>query len=212
MGQSAAQRLTDEPSPRPALPQPAVLQGLLLSDANERLDSMNLLLYMAPVAVLALIPMTLVFESRALLAALQLGQSSPGAWAWWPGGGLLGQESKEALSLHSAWRARLRLWRTQRIPIPTALAPPRSLRLAAAHKQRGGLLHQPHQLPGHQAHLGTHAPGARALCMLCLAAGAAASKRRDPQGCLLARTCPAAGRSSHPLTAHWCVRARPPSK
>lgn len=66
--------MTQHLSPTPC----AVLQGLLLSDSNEKLDSMNLLLYMAPVSVLVLIPMTLIFESQALLAALQLGSTSSG--------------------------------------------------------------------------------------------------------------------------------------
>lgn len=64
----------------------AVLQGMMLSDPNEKLDSMNLLMYMAPVAVLALIPMTLLFEREALSAAIELGATSAGGPNWDRGG------------------------------------------------------------------------------------------------------------------------------
>ncbi|XP_071711368.1 probable sugar phosphate/phosphate translocator At5g05820 isoform X2 [Rutidosis leptorrhynchoides] len=39
-----------------------VLQGILLSSEEEKLNSMNLLLYMAPVAVVILLPATLLME------------------------------------------------------------------------------------------------------------------------------------------------------
>ncbi|XP_074290210.1 putative sugar phosphate/phosphate translocator At5g05820 [Silene latifolia] len=39
-----------------------VLQGILLSSEGEKLDSMNLLMYMAPVAVVCLIPAALIME------------------------------------------------------------------------------------------------------------------------------------------------------
>jgi hypothetical protein len=52
----------------------SVLQGLMLSDSNERMDSLSLLMYMAPVAVVALIPTTLIFEPDAASLAMKLGQ------------------------------------------------------------------------------------------------------------------------------------------
>lgn len=57
----------------------SVLQGVLLSDPGERMDSMSLLTYMAPVAVLALIPLTLFYEQGALDVAVELGRSR-GFW------------------------------------------------------------------------------------------------------------------------------------
>ncbi|KAL9235329.1 hypothetical protein vseg_010093 [Gypsophila vaccaria] len=39
-----------------------VLQGILLSSEGEKLNSMNLLMYMAPIAVVCLIPATLIME------------------------------------------------------------------------------------------------------------------------------------------------------
>ncbi|CAM8923564.1 hypothetical protein QQ045_021525 [Rhodiola kirilowii] len=42
----------------------SVLQGILLSSEGEKLNSMNLLLYMAPVAVLVLLPATLLMEDN----------------------------------------------------------------------------------------------------------------------------------------------------
>lgn len=41
-------------------------QGILLFDQSEKLDSMNLLMYMSPIASLALVPMTYVFERDAI--------------------------------------------------------------------------------------------------------------------------------------------------
>lgn len=43
-----------------------VLQGILLSSEGEKLNSMNLLLYMAPIAVLLLLPATLIMEPDVL--------------------------------------------------------------------------------------------------------------------------------------------------
>jgi len=57
----------------------SVLQGLMLSDSSEKMDSLSLLLYMAPVATAALVPITLYFEPTALANALVLGQSG-GFW------------------------------------------------------------------------------------------------------------------------------------
>uniref|UniRef100_A0A7N0T6H1 Sugar phosphate transporter domain-containing protein n=1 Tax=Kalanchoe fedtschenkoi TaxID=63787 RepID=A0A7N0T6H1_KALFE len=42
----------------------SVLQGILLSSEGEKLNSMNLLLYMAPIAVLVLLPATLLMEDN----------------------------------------------------------------------------------------------------------------------------------------------------
>jgi drug/metabolite transporter (DMT)-like permease len=53
----------------------SVLQGIMLSDSSEKMDSLSLLLYMAPVAAAALVPVTLFFEPNALSAALSLGAS-----------------------------------------------------------------------------------------------------------------------------------------
>ncbi|KAF2566627.1 hypothetical protein F2Q68_00025719 [Brassica cretica] len=42
----------------------SVLQGILLSSEGEKLNSMNLLLYMAPIAVVFLLPATLIMEKN----------------------------------------------------------------------------------------------------------------------------------------------------
>ena len=54
----------------------SVLQGLMLSaeDQAHRIDSLSLLKYMAPIAVVALIPTTLMFEPDAPSVAQKLGQ------------------------------------------------------------------------------------------------------------------------------------------
>ncbi|CAN6470940.1 unnamed protein product [Victoria cruziana] len=44
----------------------SVLQGILLSSEGEKLNSMNLLLYMAPIAVVLLLPATLFMEPNVL--------------------------------------------------------------------------------------------------------------------------------------------------
>lgn len=59
----------------------SVLQGVLLDDPAERLDSMSLLAYMSPVAALALVPAVAVFEPGAPAAAIELGARHPGFWA-----------------------------------------------------------------------------------------------------------------------------------
>lgn len=58
----------------------SVLQGIMLSDSSERMDSLSLLLYMAPVATAALVPVTLFFEPTALANAIVLGQTGTGFW------------------------------------------------------------------------------------------------------------------------------------
>ncbi|KAA8534118.1 hypothetical protein F0562_031690 [Nyssa sinensis] len=49
-----------------------VLQGILLSSEGEKLNSMNLLLYMAPIAVVFLLPATLIMERNVLDITLAL--------------------------------------------------------------------------------------------------------------------------------------------
>ncbi|KAJ1698981.1 hypothetical protein LUZ63_007493 [Rhynchospora breviuscula] len=49
-----------------------VLQGILLSSEGEKLNSMNLLLYMAPVAVVLLLPATLIMEENVVGKTIQL--------------------------------------------------------------------------------------------------------------------------------------------
>ncbi|KAL2457848.1 putative sugar phosphate/phosphate translocator [Abeliophyllum distichum] len=50
----------------------SVLQGILLSSEGEKLNSMNLLLYMAPIAVLLLLPATLFMEENVVGITLAL--------------------------------------------------------------------------------------------------------------------------------------------
>lgn len=50
----------------------SVLQGLLLSSEGERLNSMNLLLYMAPIAVILLLPFTIIMEENVVGITLAL--------------------------------------------------------------------------------------------------------------------------------------------
>lgn len=57
----------------------SVLQGIMLSDNSEKMDSMSLLMYMAPVAGAALVPVTIIFEPLALSEAFRLGQHG-GFW------------------------------------------------------------------------------------------------------------------------------------
>ncbi|OAY74297.1 probable sugar phosphate/phosphate translocator At3g11320 [Ananas comosus] len=49
-----------------------VLQGILLSSEGEKLNSMNLLLYMAPVAVVLLLPATIIMEENVVGITLAL--------------------------------------------------------------------------------------------------------------------------------------------
>jgi drug/metabolite transporter (DMT)-like permease len=49
-----------------------VLQGILLSSEGEKLNSMNLLLYMAPVAVILLLPATLFMEDNVVGVTIEL--------------------------------------------------------------------------------------------------------------------------------------------
>ncbi|KAH7672638.1 UAA transporter protein [Dioscorea alata] len=50
----------------------SVLQGILLSSEGEKLNSMNLLLYMAPIAVVLLLPATLIMEENVVGVTLAL--------------------------------------------------------------------------------------------------------------------------------------------
>lgn len=50
----------------------SVLQGILLSSEGEKLNSMNLLLYMAPIAVLVLLPAALIMEPNVMSICVAL--------------------------------------------------------------------------------------------------------------------------------------------
>lgn len=54
-------------------------QGILLFDQSEKLDSMNLLMYMSPIASVALVPLTLMYERDALQVTIEKAQTSHGA-------------------------------------------------------------------------------------------------------------------------------------
>ena len=54
------------------------LQGILLSDQSEKLDSMNLLRLMSPVAMFLLLPAIALLEPTAPSVALQLLATQPG--------------------------------------------------------------------------------------------------------------------------------------
>ncbi|XP_043724254.1 UDP-URONIC ACID TRANSPORTER 1-like [Telopea speciosissima] len=58
----------------------SVLQSILLSSEGEKLNSMNLLLYMSPVAVLVLLPTTIIMEPNVLDVILSLGRKH---WSMW---------------------------------------------------------------------------------------------------------------------------------
>ncbi|KAL6865384.1 hypothetical protein ACP4OV_016535 [Aristida adscensionis] len=55
----------------------SVLQGILLSSEEEKLNSMDLLRYMAPVALVLLVPATLIMEREALGVAATLAREDP---------------------------------------------------------------------------------------------------------------------------------------
>eukprot|EP00239_Pterosperma_sp_CCMP1384_P005832 CAMPEP_0197851652 /NCGR_PEP_ID=MMETSP1438-20131217/18539_1 /TAXON_ID=1461541 /ORGANISM="Pterosperma sp., Strain CCMP1384" /LENGTH=401 /DNA_ID=CAMNT_0043465337 /DNA_START=306 /DNA_END=1511 /DNA_ORIENTATION=- len=56
----------------------SVLQGILLQSDTEKMNSMNLLMYMAPISVAALIPATLAMEVGAVSKAITLATESKG--------------------------------------------------------------------------------------------------------------------------------------
>nr|GMC59126.1 probable sugar phosphate/phosphate translocator At3g11320 [Ipomoea batatas] len=53
----------------------SVLQGILLSSEGEKLNSMNLLLYMAPIAVVLLLPATIIMEENVVGITLALARN-----------------------------------------------------------------------------------------------------------------------------------------
>ncbi|XP_065857658.1 UDP-URONIC ACID TRANSPORTER 1-like [Euphorbia lathyris] len=57
-----------------------VLQGILLSSEAEKLNSMNLLLYMSPIAVLALLPAAIIMEPGVIDYTLNLGTEHKFMW------------------------------------------------------------------------------------------------------------------------------------
>ncbi|CAI0374897.1 unnamed protein product [Linum tenue] len=58
----------------------SVLQGILLSSDGEKLNSMNLLLYMSPIAVFVLVPAVIVMEPDVLNYTLALGRRDKFMW------------------------------------------------------------------------------------------------------------------------------------
>ncbi|CAA0837436.1 Probable sugar phosphate/phosphate translocator [Striga hermonthica] len=58
----------------------SVLQGVLLSNDGEKLNSMNLMLYMAPIAVIVLLPAALVMEPNVLDMVVSLGKEHKFMW------------------------------------------------------------------------------------------------------------------------------------
>ncbi|KAL3632506.1 UDP-URONIC ACID TRANSPORTER 1 [Castilleja foliolosa] len=58
----------------------SVLQGVLLSNDGEKLNSMNLMLYMAPIAVLVLLPAALVMEPNVFDVVVSLGMEHRFMW------------------------------------------------------------------------------------------------------------------------------------
>ncbi|XP_062117821.1 UDP-URONIC ACID TRANSPORTER 1-like [Humulus lupulus] len=58
----------------------SVLQGILLSSEGEKLNSMNLMLYMSPIAVLVLLPASLIMEPRVVEQTLTLGREDKFMW------------------------------------------------------------------------------------------------------------------------------------
>ncbi|GKU89806.1 hypothetical protein SLEP1_g3895 [Rubroshorea leprosula] len=58
----------------------SVLQGILLSSEGEKLNSMNLMLYMSPIAVIVLMPATLMMEHNVLEETLSLGRKHRYMW------------------------------------------------------------------------------------------------------------------------------------
>ena len=55
----------------------SVMQGLLMSNPEEKLDSVNLLRFMAPAALLMLLPLTLIFEDVERIAGFFSPASNP---------------------------------------------------------------------------------------------------------------------------------------
>ncbi|GMY19040.1 UDP-URONIC ACID TRANSPORTER 1 [Fagus crenata] len=74
----------------------SVLQSILLSSDGEKLNSMNLLLYMSPIAVLVLLPATLIMEPSVIEVTISLGKEHRYMWL------LLGINSALAYSANLA--------------------------------------------------------------------------------------------------------------
>jgi len=55
----------------------SVVQGLLLTSEAEKLHSMNLLLYMAPIAALLLLPVTLFVEGNVAVITIEKAKENP---------------------------------------------------------------------------------------------------------------------------------------
>ncbi|XP_028759171.1 UDP-URONIC ACID TRANSPORTER 1 [Neltuma alba] len=58
----------------------SVLQGILLSSEGEKLNSMNLLLYMSPIAVVVLVPAVLIMEPNVIDVTTALGREKKSMW------------------------------------------------------------------------------------------------------------------------------------
>ncbi|KAL0339698.1 UNVERIFIED_CONTAM: udp-uronic acid transporter 1 [Sesamum radiatum] len=58
----------------------SVLQGVLLSNEGEKLNSMNLMLYMAPIAILVLLPAAIVMEPNVFDFVVSLGLEHKFMW------------------------------------------------------------------------------------------------------------------------------------
>ncbi|KAK4272502.1 hypothetical protein QN277_021054 [Acacia crassicarpa] len=58
----------------------SVLQGILLSSEGEKLNSMNLLLYMSPIAVVVLVPAVLIMEPNVIEVTTALGREKKSMW------------------------------------------------------------------------------------------------------------------------------------
>ncbi|KAK4404832.1 udp-uronic acid transporter 1 [Sesamum angolense] len=58
----------------------SVLQGILLSNEGEKLNSMNLMLYMAPIAILVLLPAAIVMEPNVFDFVVSLGLEHKFMW------------------------------------------------------------------------------------------------------------------------------------
>ncbi|CAG7885713.1 unnamed protein product [Brassica rapa] len=57
-----------------------VLQGILLSSEGEKLNSMSLMLYMFPIAVIALLPVTIVMKPNVMSVILSLARQHRYMW------------------------------------------------------------------------------------------------------------------------------------
>ncbi|XP_054800946.1 UDP-URONIC ACID TRANSPORTER 1-like [Prosopis cineraria] len=58
----------------------SVLQGILLSSEGEKLNSMNLLLFMSPIAVVVLVPAVLIMEPDVIDVTTALGRENKSMW------------------------------------------------------------------------------------------------------------------------------------